>query len=184
MEAVTAQAALPGVPGQRQQRLDVGDGVVEAGVEAGHLQQARVLVQQDVDGFQREGLVERCQRDIAAQVFEHAGVHAHRFEVPVAAVHHAVRDQAHAMSVQAGEDAFADQRQRVAVRARGIERDRERRDAAFAEVGLRAADALHLAIPQRPARQRCNGGIEHRELDARRAAVEHHDEIAHGGLCR
>jgi hypothetical protein len=36
--------------------------VVEGGVETGDLRQLRLLAQQDLDGFQRERLVQRRQR--------------------------------------------------------------------------------------------------------------------------
>src|SRR5256885_717063 len=52
-----------------------------------------------------------------------------------------------------------------------------------AEGGGGPADALDLAVPQRLARQRALGTVEDGELDAGRAAVEHHDQFAGGGGC-
>src|SRR5690606_30916515 len=113
--------------------------------------------------LEREGLVQRRQRNEAAQVLEYAVVHAHRFEVLAATVHHPVRDGADATPGEAFEDAVADQGQRAAIGRVGVEPDRERRDPALAEVGRGATDALHLAVPQRPARQWINAAVVDRE---------------------
>ena len=180
VEAIAPQSALPRIPGQRQHLLDHWQGVVEAGVEAGDLGDVRALAQQDLDGLQRERLVQRRQRDVALEVGQHLGIDAHRVEVLATAVDHAVRDRGHAAPVEPGQDALPDQRQRVAVGVVRAQFDRERRHVGLAEIRRRPADALHLAVPQRPARQRHGAGIEHGELDARRAAVEHQQDVSGG----
>ena len=180
VETIAAQAALPGIPRQRQDLLDRRHGVMEAGVETGHLRQLGRLAQQDLDRLQRERLVQRRQRHVARQVGQHAGIDPRGLEVAAAAVHHAMRDRGEASAVQSRAHALQDQRQRRAVGVCLVERNRERRNAAFAEVGRRPADALHLAVPQRLARQRRGGRVEQRELDARRAAVEDQDQGRHG----
>ena len=63
MEAVAANAALPGVKRERQQLLNLRHGVVEGCVKAGHLGQVRLLAQQDVYGLQRKGLMQGRQGD-------------------------------------------------------------------------------------------------------------------------
>ena len=186
VEAVAAQPAFPGRMRQGQQLLDLGQRVVEGGVEAGHLHQFGPLAQQDVHGLQRKGLVQWRQRDEGLEVGQHAGIDAHGLEVAAAAVHHAVGDGGHAGAVQlrqARGDALADQLQRGAVGVGCVQGDGKGRHAALAEVGRGPAYALDLAVPQRLARQRALGTVEDGELDAGRAAVEHHDQFAGGGGC-
>src|SRR3546814_2352710 len=79
-EAVETVAAQPLAPRtwQRQHLLDPGHGVMECGVEAGDLRQLRVQRQQRLDRLQCERLVQRRQRDVAAQVGEHRGIDANR----------------------------------------------------------------------------------------------------------
>ncbi len=176
VEAIAAQAAFPGVVGQRQHLLDLRDGMVKGGVEAGDLGQAGPFAQQDVDGLQGEGLVQRRQGDVAAQVLQDAGVDAHRCEILAAAVDDAVDDGDQASVAQPGVHAPQDQVQGAAVGVLRVEPDGERRDAGLAEVRPFAADALDLAVPGRAARQRAGRGVEECELDARRAAVQHQDQ--------
>ena len=186
MEAVAAQAALPECVRQWQLLFDLGQGVVEAGIEAGHLGDVRALAQEDLDRLQREGLVQRCQRDVALEVGQHTGIHPHRCEVLAAAVDHAMGDGGDRAAVEAGDDAFADQLQGGAIRGCGVQLDRERHHSGLAEVRLRSTDALHLAVPLRLARRRIGIGVVHGELDARRAAVEDQDQALriHGGVLR
>lgn len=82
MKTVPPQAPLPGIVRQRQDLLDIGDGVMETGVETGDLRQVRKLPQQDLDGIQRKGLVQWGQWDIALQVGQHLGIDSRRLEVP------------------------------------------------------------------------------------------------------
>ena len=181
MKAIAAQAALPRVVGQGQHFLDIGQRVVEGRVKTGHLGQAGRGGQQRLDGFQRERLVQGRQRDVGLEVGQHGGVHAHRVEVFGAAMHHAVRHGGDAVAAQAGQNARADVLQRGMVGLGAVQRHRAGHHAGFAKGGGGAGDALDLAVPQRLARQRLHAGVKQRELDARRAAVEHEDQVAHGG---
>jgi hypothetical protein len=127
----------------------------------------RLFAQQDLDGFQRERLVQRRQWNETLEIGKHRRIDAGWLEVLAATVDDAVGDGDDLPAVQAGEDAFTDQRQRRAIGMRAIELNCEWHNAGFAEVGLRPTDALHLAIPHGFARQGIGRCIEHRELDAR-----------------
>ena len=177
MEAVATQAVLPGGIRQRQDLLDLGKGVVEGRVEAGDLEDVRAFAKQNSDGFEGEWLVQRRQRDIAPEIAQHVVVDHRRGEVLAAAMHHAMGDGDDAVSPHARCHLFANHLQGGTVRIFGIEFDGEWRDAGFAEIRLSAADALHFSVPERRARQRIDIGVEHRELDTRRAAVQDQDEV-------
>ncbi len=182
MEAIAPQAPLPGIVGQRQHLLDLRHGMVECRVEAGDLGQAGAPAQQDVDGLEREGLVQWRERDVAAQVLQHVGVDAHRLEIPAAAVHHAVGDGHQPAVAQAGLHAPQDQVQGAAVGMGLVELDREGRHVGLAEIRPLAADALDLAVPGGAPGRGGRGRVEQGELDARRAAVQYQDQFLAGGL--
>src|SRR5476649_2310246 len=139
-----------------------------------------MLAQQQLDGLQRERLVQRRQRNVVAQVGQHGGVDAHRREVFAAAVDHAVRDGGQAASVEPAQHLGADVRQRRVVGLLRVERQRGGRFGRGAVAGFGGADAVDLAAPRGQARQRRLRRVEQRELDARRAAVEHQDGARHG----
>ena len=183
VKAVAAQAALPGVPGQGQHFFHIGQRVVKGRVEAGYLREIRQVLQQRADGFERERLVQWRQRYVAAQVFEHARIHAHRVGILGAAMHHAVRHGRDAVAAlrRACQHAAAYVLQRRVVGVGGIQRHGAGRHAGFAKGGRWAGDAVHLAVPQRLARQGLGAGVEERELDARRAAVQDQNQVAHIG---
>ena len=139
---------------------------MEGGIEAGNLDDVRVFAQQDVHGLQRKRLMQRGQRDVAAQVGQRLRIDAGGRRVLGAAVHHAVRYRNHTPPVQARPDALADDLERRGMWMPCVQFDAVRGNAGFAEVRRRSADALHLAIPQRRARKRVYIGCEQRELDA------------------
>ena len=180
VKAVAADAALPQRVRQRQHLLHLRQRAVERGVEARDLRQVRRLGEQDLDRLQRERLVQRRQRDVALQVRQHRMVHADRRRVLAAAVHDAVghgRGQPSAGLLDARSRARAALRRRTA--------SSPSRTSAVGGAPACTSFALLPPMPstwpaQRLARQRGHCRIEQRELDARRAAIEHEDRLARG----
>ena len=183
MKTVTAQAALPGVPGQRQHLFHIGQRVVKGGVKACHLRQFGVAFKQCRNRFERKRLVQRRERNVAAQVGQHLRVHAHRVRVFGAAMHHAVhhRNDVVPAVCHALQHACTDVLQRGVVGVRGVQRHWAGGHAGFAKGGRGAGDAIHFAVPKRFARQGLHAGVKQRELDARRATVQDQNKVAHSG---
>lgn len=75
MEAVASQTALPCFVGKRQNLLYLGKRVMKARVEAGDLGHLRQVLQQDLDGFKRKGLMQRGKRDVTLQIGEDLRIH-------------------------------------------------------------------------------------------------------------
>ena len=67
---------------------------------------------------------------------------------------------------RARQHAGTDVLQRGVVGVGGVEQHRAWRHAGFAKGGRGAGDAVHLAVPQRLARQGLGAGVKQRELDA------------------
>ncbi len=65
---------------------------MEGGVEAGHLRQLRLPLDQRADRRQVVRLVQRRQRNVLLQRLKHARIDAHRRRILGAAVHDAVTD--------------------------------------------------------------------------------------------
>ena len=82
VKAVAAHAAFPQRMRQRQHLLDLRQRAMERGVEARDLRQFRQLGEQHLDRLEREGLMQRGERNVALQLGEHRGVDAHRRRVP------------------------------------------------------------------------------------------------------
>ena len=92
VEAVAAHAGVVQLPGQREHLRQLGLRAVERGVEAGHLRQLRLALEQQPDRRQVVRLVQRRERNELRQVVQHLA----RRRAPAArtqpAVHDAVPD--------------------------------------------------------------------------------------------
>jgi len=102
---------------------------------------------QDCDRLQGKRLMQRRERNVALEVGQHCGVHAHRCRILRCAMHHAVHDRRRRQSAGLPYDARADFLQRGVIR-------------------LVLANPLDAAGPHRLARQRLDACIEQGELDA------------------
>ena len=90
VKAVAPHAAFPQRMRQRQHLLDLRQRAMERGVEARDLRHLRQLGEQHLDRLEREGLMQRRERNVALEIRQHRGVDAHRRRVPGSAMHHAV----------------------------------------------------------------------------------------------
>ena len=117
---------------------------MEAGIEAGHLRQLRPFAQQDIDGLQREWLVQWRERDVFLQIGEYLEVHANWLEIFTAAVDDPMSDRTDPAAVESLTDSIADEAQCGAIWTCRIQFDRERRNPGLSEIRIGAADSLHL----------------------------------------
>ena len=179
MEAVAAQPAFPGLPVDGEHLLDIGQGVVEGRVEARDLGQAGIFLQQGGNGFEREGLVQGRQRDVAAQVIEYGCIHAHRGKVLGTTMHHAVGHGGNAAFSLVVHDQIPDVFQCRMVGALRVEMEVDRGRSGGVAGGVGAPNAVDLAAPDALARHLASRGFEQGEFDAGGTAVQDEDEFAH-----
>jgi hypothetical protein len=95
-EAVEPVAADPRVverAGHSEAPRRLGHAAVEAGVEADDLRELRSTPTEGLDGFERRGEVQGCERDRVVEIGEDGGVDAGGFAKVRAAVHDAVPDR-------------------------------------------------------------------------------------------
>jgi hypothetical protein len=126
----------------------------------------RRLHEQDLDRFERVGLVQRRERDQAFELGKDRSIHAHGCRVFAAAVDDAMRYRDRKPPMRLRLDGCAHILQRGVVGLVRSQYERNRRRTALDQLRL-AADAVDLAGPQRLARQRLAVAVEERELDAR-----------------
>ena len=92
METVAANATV-GDRGRQGKGLGhLGLVAMKGGIEATHLRQLRLVLQQQADRLEVMRLVQRCQRDELLQVSDDLGGQPHRRSVGEAAVHHTMAD--------------------------------------------------------------------------------------------
>jgi hypothetical protein len=177
-ESIAPDAAIRERVRQRQHPLHWRKRAVKRRVEARDLRQVGHVGEQDLDRLQRERLVQRRQRDVALQIREDIVVDADGCGVLVAAVHDPMHDCHRRSSAGLRDDGCAHVPQRGVVGLLDIECERCRWRSRLHELRAIAADAFDLARPDGLARQRRHRGVEQRELDARRPAIEHQDRLA------
>ncbi len=94
MEPVAADAAFVEFARQGEALGQRRQGVVEGGIEAGDLRQARAQPRQRTDARQVVRLVQGAQRDQRFHVRQHGRIDPHRMDVAGTAVHHAMTGRA------------------------------------------------------------------------------------------
>ena len=113
MKAVPAHAAIGDRPGQRERLRHRRRAAVEGRVEARHLRQLRLALEQRPDRGQIVRLVQRRERNVLFERRQDRRIHAHGLRVLEPAVHHAVADARQAMPGKLG----AQERDQVIERA-------------------------------------------------------------------
>jgi hypothetical protein len=160
----------------------VGDGavaVVEGSIEARHLQQVGMAVQQRADRGQVIGLMQRCERNVLLELREHRLVDDDRPVICRPTVNHAVtnREQVQPLGLAKPGGHGGHRRGNVGdlVRCVGFLDERGLIAPACRKVRP-GADALELTFDQKSQLEGLLDG-ENLELDARRAGVDDEDRI-------
>ena len=178
METIAAQALVPDLVRQPQLLLHLGHGVVEGGVETGHLRQVGHAVHQCGNGFQRVGLMQRGQRDVALQVGQHLGIHAHRMGILGAAMHDTVCHTDEPTLTHTLADPRTDVVDRGDIRTAAVIFGTQRAAGGIGVLvgDIGAANVHRLAAPHRALGQRMFSGIVQGELDAGGTTVQDQDQ--------